>query len=240
MSYPVTTLHSLQVYISNKRDGAGLVNKPEIIHRGVGEDSFDKVRKDVLAILDSWKKSIKSIGDNAAQKEILEAELSIEVFRALMDLQVPTLTDSDFWRFLSCHYFYDFIEWRDGKECAVASFGANANTITFDCVPYRMFNRALIAYGISEDLADLDYAKVPGTDLWRSHILRVMNSLSVTMTQAILDRSLEKKLPTSVVREVVKRLRKNRANIVFEMMSYEEALEMLDLEIEKANKLLGK
>lgn len=240
MSYPITSLHSLQVYISNKRDGAGLVNKPEIVLRGTGDDSFEKVRKDVLTVLDTWKKSIKDIGDNAAQKEVLEAELSVEVFRALMDLQVATLTDSDFWRFLSCHYFYDFIEWRDGKECAVASFGANANTVTFDCVPYRMFNRALIAYGISEDVTDLEYAKIPGTDLWRSHILRVMNSLSAPMTQAMLDRSVEKKLPTSVVREVVKRLRKNRANILFEMITYDEALEMLDFEIEKANKLLGK
>jgi hypothetical protein len=240
MSYPITTLHSLQVHISSRRDGAGLVNKPEVIFRGTGDDSFEIVRKNVLGIIDEWKKSIKIIGDNVNKKEVLEGELSAELFRSLMSLRVTTLTDPDFWRFLSCHYFYDFIEWRDGKECAIASFGANANAVNFDCVPYRMFNRGLIAFGISEDAEDLEYALVPGTDLWRSHILRVMNSLSVTMTQAILDRAIEKKLPTAVVREVVKRLRKNRANILFEMLSYAEALEMLDAEIDRANKLAKK
>jgi hypothetical protein len=240
MSYPIITLHTMQVYVSSRRDGSGLVNKPEATVRGTGDDSFEKIRKDVLAILDEWKKSLKTIGENVNKKEALEGELSAELFRALMNLRVSILTDPDFWRFLSCHYFYDFIEWRDGKDCALASFGANANAVNFDCVPYRMFNRGLIAFGISEDEDDLSYAEVPGTDLWRSHILRVMNSLSVTMTQAILDRAIDKKLPTAVVREVVKRLRKNRANILFEVLTYDEALEMLDDEIIWANKFLKK
>ena len=153
---------------------------------------------------------------------------------------MDVLTDSDFWRFLSCHPFFEFIEWRDGESCALASFGANAKRVNFDCVPYRMFNRALVAFSISEDEDDLDYVDVPGTDLWRSHILRVLNSYSSAMSQAILDKALAKELPTQILRETIKNLNRYRNNILFENLEYEEALALLELEIEKANKKFKK
>ena len=240
MSYPITTLHSYQTYINETRFGSSVVNKPDLIMRGTSEDFFQSVRPDLLKLLDKWKKQIKAIGDNAAKKEVVEAQLSSELFRSLHKLPVTALTDSDFWRFLSCHYFFEFTLWRDGENCALASFGANANTVTYDCVPYRMFNRALVAFGISEDIDDLSYAEVPGTDLWRSHLLRVLNSFSSTMSQALLDKSVEKKLPTAIIREVVKRLRKNRANVFFEIISYEDASAMIEDEIARAKLILKK
>ena len=240
MSHPTITLHAFQQFIADHRDSGVIPNKPEPSLKGQGDDSYQKIKNSLSSLIDSWKKQIKTIGDSSAKKEALEAEMSEKLFKILSTLRMDVLTDSDFWRFLSCHPFFEFIEWRDGESCALASFGANAKRVNFDCVPYRMFNRALVAFSISEDEDDLDYVNVPGTDLWRSHILRVLNSYSSAMSQAILDKALAKELPTQILRETIKNLNRYRNNILFETLEYEEALALLELEIEKAKKKVKK
>lgn len=240
MQYPTISLHAYQRFINELRDGSALQNRPEAVLRGQGEEPFFRVRAEILGIIDEWKKSVKSIGDSSSKKEELEAELSCEVFRILQSLPVTLLTDSDFWRYLSCEYFFQFTLWRDGDGCALASFGASSSSVNFDCVPFRMFNRGLIAFAISGDMKDLEYAEIPGTDLWRSHIMRVLTSYSASMTQVILDYFEAGKLPTAVVREVAKRLRKARANVVFEVLDYDEAELIVKREIEKSLILLKK
>jgi hypothetical protein len=233
MQYPTVSLHSYQRFINEYRQNSPLRDKPEGVLRGQGEEPLNRVRAELLRIVDEWKKSIKKIGDSSAKKEELEAELSSQLFRILESLPVTMLTDSDFWRFLSSEYFFEFTLWRDGESCALASFGASSATVNFDCVPFRMFNRGLIAFTISEDMNELEYAHIPGTDLWRSHILRVLTSYSSSMSQAILDEYKAGNLPTAVVRDVAKSLRKSRANVVFEVLELEEAIEILNREIAK-------
>ena len=233
MQYPTVSLHAYQRFINEYRQNSPLRDKPEGVMRGQGEEPLNRIRAELLRIVDEWKKSIKKIGDSSAKKEELEAELSSQLFRVLETLPVTMLTDSDFWRFLSSEYFFEFTLWRDGENCALASFGASSATVNFDCVPFRMFNRGLIAFTISEDINELDYAHIPGTDLWRSHILRVLTSYSSSMSQAILDEFKAGNLPTAVVRDVAKSLRKSRANVVFEVLDLEEATEILNREIAK-------
>ena len=233
MQYPTVSLHSYQRFMNEYRQNSPLRDKPEGVLRGQGEEPLNRIRAELLRIVDEWKKSIKKIGDSSAKKEELEAELSSQLFRILETLPVTMLTDSDFWRFLSSEYFFEFTLWRDGENCALASFGASSATVNFDCVPFRMFNRGLIAFTISEDINELDYAHIPGTDLWRSHILRVLTSYSSSMSQAILDEYKVGNLPTAVVRDVAKSLRKSRANVVFEVLDLEEAVAILNREIAK-------
>jgi hypothetical protein len=233
MQYPTVSLHSYQRFINEYRQNSPLRDKPEGVLRGQGEDPLNRVRPELLRLIDDWKKTIKKIGDSSAKKEELEGELSSQLFRVLESLPVSMLTDSDFWRYISSEYFFEFTLWRDGEACALASFGASSSSVNFDCVPFRMFNRGLIAFTITEDINDLEYAHIPGTDLWRSHILRVLTSYSASMSQAILDEYKEGKLPTAVVRDVAKSLRKSRANIVFEVLDLDQSAEILAREISK-------
>ena len=233
MQYPTVSLHSYQRFINEYRQNSPLRDKPEGVLRGQGEDPLNRVRPELLRLIDDWKKTIKKIGDSSAKKEELEGELSSQLFRILESLPVSMLTDSDFWRYISSEYFFEFTLWRDGETCALASFGASSSSVNFDCVPFRMFNRGLIAFTITEDINDLDYAHIPGTDLWRSHILRVLTSYSASMSQAILDEYKEGNLPTAVVRDVAKSLRKSRANIVFEVLDLDQSAEILTREISK-------
>jgi hypothetical protein len=55
-----------------------------------------------------------------------------------------------------------------------------------------------------------------------------------------LDKALAKELPTQILRETIKNLNRYRNNILFETLEYEEALELLELEIEKAKKKVKK
>lgn len=238
--YRVISLHQFQNYLNEVRDGLGVLDKPNYALRGQGEDSFLKIESKLSALIDIWKKEIKKIGDNSAKKEELEAQLSVELFKILYPINTQMLTDSDFWRFLSLHVFYDFIVWRDGENCAYASFGASGTTVNFDCVPFRMFNRALVAFAIDARDENLTYAKIPGTDLWRSHILRVLNSYSSSVSKAILDEYKAGNLPTALVRDVVKRLRKLRSNILFEVISDLDAEKMLKAEMEQSKISLKK
>jgi len=233
MQYPTVSLHSYQRFINEYRQNSPLRDKPEGVLRGQGEDPLNRVRPELLRLIDDWKKTIKKIGDSSAKKEELEGELSSQLFRVLESLPVSMLTDSDFWRYISSEYFFEFTLWRDGETCALASFGASSSSVNFDCVPFRMFNRGLIAFTITEDINDLEYAHIPGTDLWRSHILRVLTSYSASMSQAILDEYKEGNLPTAVVRDVAKSLRKSRANIVFEVLDLDQSAEILTREISK-------
>lgn len=136
MSYPTITIHAFQQFIADHRDSGAIANKPEPALKGQGDDTYQKIKNPLSSLIDSWKKQIKTIGDNPAKKEALEAEMSEKLFKILSSLPMNVLTDSDFWRFLSCHPFFEFIEWRDGKNCALASFGANAKRVNFDCVPF--------------------------------------------------------------------------------------------------------
>lgn len=233
MQYPTVSLHSYQRFINEYRQNSPLRDKPEGVLRGQGEDPLNRVRPELLRLIDDWKKTIKKIGDSSAKKEELEGELSSQLFRVLESLPVTMLTDSDFWRYISSEYFFEFTLWRDGEACALASFGASSSSVNFDCVPFRMFNRGLIAFTITEDINDLEYAHIPGTDLWRSHILRVLTSYSASMSQAILDEYKQGNLPTAVVRDVAKSLRKSRANIVFEVLDLDQSAEILTREISK-------
>ena len=231
MQYPTVSLHSYQRFINEFRQNSPLRDKPEGVLRGQGEDPLNRVRPELLRLIDDWKKTIKKIGDSSVKKEELEGELSSQLFRVLESLPVTMLTDSDFWRYISSEYFFEFTLWRDGEACALASFGASSSSVNFDCVPFRMFNRGLIAFTITEDINDLEYSHIPGTDLWRSHILRVLTSYSASMSQAILDEYKEGNLPTAVVRDVAKSLRKSRANIVFEVLDLDQSAEILTKEI---------
>lgn len=240
MQYPAVSLHSYQRFINEYRQNSPLRDKPEGVLRGQGEEPLNRIRAELLRIVDEWKKSIKKIGDSSTKKEELEAELSSQLFRVLETLPVTMLTDSDFWRFLSSEYFFEFTLWRDGENCALASFGASSAAVNFDCVPFRMFNRGLVAFTITEDINDLEYAHIPGTDLWRSHILRVLTSYSSSMSQAILNEYKAGNLPTAVVRDVAKSLRKNRANVVFEVLDLEQSAEVLNREIAKSLSALNR
>ena len=201
-----------------------------------GDDPMDTIDAALDDLLEAWE-DVKN-GTKSSERDDLEGTLSIDFYKTLRSLPAEVLTDRDFWRFLAVR-MYDFIQWRDGAECSLESYGAAGSALNWNCVPLRMFNRAHVAEaGRLAAASDEEFYGVSmhqATDLWRSHILRVLTSYSPLVAHALLKdyenwadraKSLGKQRKDAV-REYAKDLRRARSNILFEVLDGDAAADLL-------------
>lgn len=235
MKYQVVTVAEAERYVLGRRDKTVAPGGLRAIERdGSPVDVSLTVQDAIDDLLEEW-----NAGKGArtgSQKDAFEGELSIGLHKSLKDLPTEVLTDRDFWRYLSTS-LYEFVQWRDGDNCSLASFGAHANAPGWDCVPLRMFNRAHIAEAGGTVLKAADPyegAKVDGADLWRSHILRVLNGYAPVLVNELLKDKAAGKVQTpnvshtDFVRQYAKDLRRIRANVLFEVLDQEASRALLD------------
>jgi len=230
MQYPTVSLNAVQGFLAEVAIEGQMADQPQPLFRGVGDDFLEKNKKKLRDIQEQLTKEMAA-EDNKTNPDEVEGRFSVVLFKAFHNLPVEVLTDRDFWRYLSCSYFFEFIIWRDGSKGnlpAYASFGASSKSITFDCVPYRMFNRGLLNYLMTYDHDDDSYSRVAGTDVWRSHILRVKTSFAPELVRSYIEKLEAKKLPTKLVRSLAKRIRRDRSNILFEVLDGDQASAFFD------------
>jgi hypothetical protein len=200
------------------------------------EDPVDVIDAALEDLLDEWRSQKDS--KKASERDEFEGTLAVTLYETLKDLPAEVLTDRDFWRYMSVR-MYEFIQWRDGETCSLESFGATGSALNWNCVPLRMFNRAHVAEvgrlaaGSDQEFYGVD---LPGaTDLWRSHILRVLTSYSPFVVHEMLkdygnwtDRAktlgMQRK---DAVREYAKDLRRARSNLLFEVLDDESVADLL-------------
>jgi len=242
MRYPVVDLSAGQEYVLGRREKSlSSSDLPEIRYRGDGDDCVDEIDAMWAHLESIWVKKKKAAMSGNA-KDGLEGEMSGLVYDGLKDLPAETLTDRDFWRYLSTTHFFDFTQWRDGLECDLRSFGCARANPGWDCVPLRMFNRALISVEGNRAIGGKEPmwgAKVAGTDLWRSHILRVLNGNAPVFVTAILRQVEHGNLPTDVLREFATGVRRIRANVLFELLDEGQAEDLVDAERKRAASALN-
>lgn len=169
-----------------------------------------------------------------ALKDHIEGELSCVLFEGLRNLDACVLTDPGFWRYLAVWEMFDFVQWRDGENCKLVSFGAGSHSPTWDCVPKRMFVRARIAFEAGAEGDWKELAGIPGTDVWRSHVLRVKTGNSPALSAALLEAWDAQLIRTKEVRDVAKRIKRLRSNMVFELMDVEQINAVLGRQIQAA------
>lgn len=237
MKYLVVTVAEAERYVLGRRDKTVPPGGLRTVERdGSPIDVSLPVQDAIDDLLDAWNAGKDSKG--RSQKDAFEGELSIAWHKSLKDLPTEVLTDRDFWRYLSTS-LYDFVQWRDGDNCALASYGAHANTPGWDCVPMRMFNRAHIAEAGGTVLKAPDpyeAARVDGADLWRSHILRVLNGYAPVLVNELLKDKAAGKVQTpnvshtDFVRQYAKDLRRIRANVLFEVLDQDASRGLLDIQ----------
>jgi hypothetical protein len=220
-------------YISGRRSGAFTEHDLHAEQRGEDADGDYEAILDLLEeILEKWNASdrIKIKSDQA--KDATEGKLAVMIFAGLRSLPGRVLSDRDFWRYCAA-YLYDLVEWRNGNGCSLINYGASANAIGHDCMPHRMFERASIAHlgGVAAgDTDPFELAKFGASDVWRSHILRVLNGNAPVLVHEILTDVKEGNLKTEIVRPLIRDLRRVRANIVFELLDQSQARVLLDRE----------
>jgi hypothetical protein len=129
-----------------------------------------------LSVLESVARDLNSkiaTAPDDEDRDRVEGWISGRIFDALKQVPTDVLDDERFWTYLAARYFWYFICWRE--ESALA----RGNIVTYfkgssgaDSIPLRMYLRsqAVIRADGGHDLED---AVNKGTDLWRSHVLRV-------------------------------------------------------------------
>jgi hypothetical protein len=152
-------------------------------------------------------------------KDQVEAIFAGQLYARMAELPAQALTDPDFWRFIATEIMADFIHWRDGQNCNWASFGLNGVRRIPDCVPLRMFNRAHVVHQIEKpSIPPLEAMKLGGTDYWQSHVLRVQNRFDPEIIGILnagwFDDSIS---DVQAIRQIAKRIRQQRANVVLEL-----------------------
>lgn len=236
MKYPIITyLTSLE--IAKKRVDLGhrledletdLVNNVKWYGEGpeIDIEPFEDARWSVEQLIDACDSGELDDLDT----DQIEGKAAVELFNAIEEAEVPAdaLDDPMFWSWVSLASLWNFIVWRQPTAFAPADGSADAwnqyvdGRLSHECVASRMFLR-VVAVGGSEH-ADLASAVSGGTDLWRSHILRVRVGEHPPLVRAIirLHANPATRLPTNSLREFAKELNRTLTNIVPTHLNDEE------------------
>lgn len=236
MGYPTLSRARTEEYVRGRREGALSDAPPEHELRGPDDDCFDAVEEALQDVIEKWHglDPFKKKSDQARDK--IEGELSVVLYKRFRDLPGTILSDRDFWRYCAAR-LYEIVEWRHGENGSLANFGAKTNSISHECMPHRMFERAHIAFLGGEAVGDPDpfaLARFGASDVWRSHLLRVLTGNAPVVAHEVLMDVKAGKLKTDLVREVVKNLKRVRANVLFEVLDQPQARELLDVETAQA------
>jgi hypothetical protein len=152
------------------------------------------------------------------------------------------LADDGFWRWLAVTHFRPIIERRHPAKQGpgnVQNFGIGSVVENF---VYRVWLRGDIGLDVDRHPEDpYVLARRGDQDFWRSHIFRQSYGACRVFARALVTFQYPcdgtQTLKTEQMRELAKRLRRLYANVVFEYLSFDEALDLIRYE---ADKLRGK
>jgi hypothetical protein len=236
MTYPALSKLEAEKYVDGRRKGVLTEYDLHAEQRGnESEGDYEAVRDLLDALLQVWKSTdlSKSKSDNA--KDGVEGKLSVLLHKEFQLLPASVLSDRDFWRYCAAHLF-ELVQWRNGPECSLDNYGAKTASNVRECMPHRMFDRANIAYKGGVAVGDKDpyaMAKFGASDVWKSHILRVLNGNAPLVAHEILIDVKAGNLKTDVVRPFIRNVRRARANVFFELLDRRHARELVDREIDR-------
>ena len=247
MTYPTISRAQVESFVgavnaAKSQKARSAVVAPRHADRGTGKDIVNLIVGACEAVLSSMPKALRTTNADSS-----EGELSVQFYKAFSQLNPEVLNDLDFWRYVACEHLKDFIIWRDGSADSPASragFGAGKSASGFqDCVPYRMFRRGQIAcLAKIPGVTPLQIAKIPGTDLWRSHVLRVRigNAPTAAATFLLIADGYRggSVSITKLSREAAKLVKRLRSNVLMDYLDWDDAREMLEPEFKAAAKII--
>jgi hypothetical protein len=235
MRYPVISTSDARRYLAARREGAKVPVESIVRIKGealeLDKGFVEAMRAELGQIRSRFPGTPKKGGDDAAG---FEAAASEAVHR-LMPPCVEAVADRDFWLWLALAHFSDLVEWRygnreggvDWKNYGIGASGEN--------LLYRLWLRGEL--GLDENARDrYDLARRGEIDFWRSHLFRQGYANTRTFARALIrfqypdGNQVRPKLRIGAIRELVKRLRRLRANLVTEILDELAALRLIEAE----------
>ena len=234
MRFPVLSAADASAYLFSKRSGSEADLDHLVKLRGEGkelsQDFVEGLREELAVIRAEFPEGLKNQKDGNR----FEALAARAVHEGVPN-HPEVVGDPDFWIWLAVVQFRDIVEWRYGNPpegTGLANYGIGARV---ENLLYRSWLRAELL--LDEDARDRYHLSEAGQiDFYRSHLFRQGYANARNFARALLrfqyphkDRAAPN-LKVGQIRELVKRLRRLRANLFLEILEEGECRKVIEAE----------
>lgn len=198
--------------------------------RGQGAD-YQEHEVDVLKnrLLELKKEYPAELGKSDPLGGRFESE-ACELVHRWLPVSNHAIADAGFWIWLAVVKFPDLVEWRHGgagRFAELANYGIGNRS---ENLIFRLWLRAEIVYDpAAEDPYHL--SRLGDQDLWRSHIIRQGYSSVREIAKCLISYQYdggEPRLSIGGIRELAKRVRRLRANVMMEFLTQPQIMQLLE------------
>jgi hypothetical protein len=236
MRYPILTSNDARQYLQAKKAGTPSEVQHLVRMRGDGPELdttfVERLAAEIASLRRGLPSEIKKGSPVGTQFESAAAEVVHRMIPSSAEIQA----DQEFWIWLAVVHFASLIEWRYGAEGTVADLRNYGIGSAIENFLYRLWLRADL--GLDEAAVDKYHLSRRGDiDFWRSHLFRQGYANAKTFAKALIrfqypDGSPQTpRLKISAIRELVKRLRRARANLVFEILDESTSMRLINAEL---------
>lgn len=228
--YFVMTPAKARRVIEERRSGGDPDLTSLVESRGHGadyrEDNVDALRRLLYELKKDYPDEL-SKNDPAGGRFESKA---CETVHRLLPVSNRAVADAGFWIWLTVAKFPDIVEWRhggDGRFAELANYGIGNRT---ENLIFRMWLRAEIVYDPSAEDPYL-LSRFGDQDLWRSHIIRQGYSSVREVAKCLISFQYtdgKPRLSIGGIRELAKRLRRLRANMMMEFLTPAQIMRVLE------------
>jgi len=230
--YPAIRPEDALRYLHSRQLDDGSVHLEDIRHIvGAGSEIASVTWKELRQHLVKLRKRFPAkLRKKDPQGGRFESEACVVVHTCLAGVDRTVLADHDFWTWLATDLLADIVEWRfgtDGAPTQPANYGIGVRS---ENMLFRLWLRAELGKTAGPEPYKL--AQFGDQDLWRSHLLRQGYANARTVVHSMLKLQAGELLSAGKpakrlaggeepngVRMLAKRLRRMRANVLFEFLS---------------------
>lgn len=236
MRYPILTSNDARQCLLAKQAGTPIDLQHFVRMRGDGPELdttfVERLSAELAGLRRGLPSQIKKRSPVGTQFESAAAEIVHRIIPSSAEVQA----DQEFWVWLAVVHFASLIEWRYGADGTVADLRNYGIGSAIENFLYRLWLRADL--GLDEDAADKYHLSRRGDiDFWRSHLFRQGYANTKTFAKTLIrfqypDGSPHTpRLKIVAIRELVKRLRRARTNLVFEILDESTSMRLIDYEL---------
>jgi Family of unknown function (DUF6339) len=234
MRFPVMSAADATAYLFNKRAGSDAKLDHLVKQRGEGKelslDFVDPLREELESIREQFPQGLRNQKDGNR----FEALAARAVHEAVPNYP-EVVGDPEFWIWLAVVHCRELVEWRYGNPAegtGLANYGIGARV---ENLLYRSWLRAELL--LDEEADDRYHLSEAGQiDFYRSHLFRQGYANARNFARALLRFQYPNKdlaapnLKVGQIRELVKRLRRLRANLFLEILEEAECRKVIEAE----------
>ncbi|NWG75489.1 MAG: hypothetical protein HXY24_12920 [Rubrivivax sp.] len=233
MIYPTLSSSDAATFLIGRRSGTTLDLERLVKPRGEGPELDMSFIPTLVRELAALKAKYGNDGMRSQKKaNQFEAEAA-RVIHQTVKVPSEVLGDPDFWLWLAVVHFSDIVEWRYGnpeKGTGLPNYGIGARS---ENLLYRLWLRADLVFDEKSD----DRYHLAGRgqiDFYRSHLFRQGYANARNFARALLrfqypsDDATAPHLKVDDIRELVKRLRRLRANLFVEILDEKECRKIIE------------